>query len=161
MADPKPSIVARWEPGRLVTEFPHLCATENWVYSCWANLRGGDGISVTKVEEGQPQVKLNLEIDIEGYELTYDGNGKAYIRKKASSSGEEGQDETVPRPGGGNPSPGGGSGSGGTAGGSSLDDAGRRDNTTCNTWSSDLQNGDEDELDNRNEDNCRTLNGWS
>lgn len=160
MADPKPSIVARWEPGRLVTEFPHLCATENWVYSCWANLRGGDGISVTKVEEGQPQVKLNLEIDIEGYELTYDGNGKAYIRKKVGSSGEEeGQDRTVPRPGGGNPSPGGGSD--GTAGGSSLDDAGRRDNTTCNTWSSDLQNGDEDELDNRNEDNCRTLNGWS
>lgn len=52
--------------------------------SCWQNFKAGDGIKLSKIKDGTPEVKLNLEIDIEGYELTYGEDGKAYIKKAGS-----------------------------------------------------------------------------
>ena len=158
MATSQPKVAATWQSGLQLGEIEHLVQTQNWITSCWQNFKAGDGIKLSKIKDGTPEVKLNLEIDIDGYELTYGEDGKAYIRK----TGSDEEEETETEPGGENPSsddqdiPGDpvpspsttGSGKGGK-------------DSTCNEWSYDVGNPMYTPPENVNEDNCRTLNGWS
>ena len=157
MASPQPQIAARWETGLQVGEIEHLVSTQNWMTSCWENFRGGDGITLSKIGDGTPEVKLNLEIDIEGYELTYGSDGKAYIRKKGSGD----EQETITRPGGENPVPAPDPIPGDPIPSPTATAPGTSSKSTCNEWSHDVGNPMYTPPENPNEDNCRTLNGWS
>ena len=123
----------------------------NWLIHSFWHMTLGDGLKWENKWQGYPKINLKIEGG-DGIDVKY-GGGKVII---SLGTGQTEDDDDS----GGSGNGGGGNGNGGNGGGSGGGGGGDDGGTSCNEFSGDLENGDEDPGLGNDGDNCSVLNGW-
>jgi len=180
----KPNILATFKSGQAVGAVDHYVETMNWLIGFVSNLKAETGIEIKnpksdhpsitakviagkgiKVEESGGAWKISLKEGGGGDDDDDGGSGKGKGKTgsggSGSGSGGAGSGGSGSGSGtGGNGATGGsgGSGSGGNGGGGTTGGSGN--GSSCNEFSADIENDNDDSgMDNMGDD-CAELNGW-
>ena len=180
----KPNILATFKAGQSLGAVDHYMETMNWLVGFVSNLKSDTGIEIKnptsdhpsikaniiagdgiKVEESSGAWKISLDNGDDGDGDDDDGDGDGGGSKGKQTGGGSGSGSGGAGSGGGSGGSGGssggaGGGAGGSSGGSGSGSGGGGKGSSCNEFSADIENDNDDGGMDNPGDNCAELNGW-
>ena len=181
----KPNILATFKAGQSLGAVDHYMETMNWLVGFVSNLKSDTGIEIKNPTSDHPSIKANIiagdGIKVEessgAWKISLDngddgdgdgdddgdgdgGGSKGKQTGGGSGSGSGGAGSGGGSGGSGGSSGGAGGGAGGSSGGSGSGSGGGGKGSSCNEFSADIENDNDDGGMDNPGDNCAELNGW-